>query len=175
MSLSLYFDTYASTAKLEDGESAPELVVLHGWGMHSLVWDEVIPGLLEKFQVTVIDLPGFGRSPMPGGDYDLEYLITHVLAVAPKKAVWLGWSLGGLVALAIAAKHPERVDGVIGVSCNPRFTRNEQWPSSNSPSRMRWNSSKFSSTLRSRNGLFLPGSVRVPRYSRASAALRSHT
>ena len=48
-------------------------------------------------------------------------------------------------------------------------------PSGNSPFFMRWNRSRFSSTLLSRQGEFLPGSVRVPRYSLISSFERSHT
>ncbi|MNU02531.1 hypothetical protein D3C72_2462690 [compost metagenome] len=55
------------------------------------------------------------------------------------------------------------------------FRRSVLLPSANSPFFMRVNRSRFSSTLRSRYGLFLPGSVRLPRYSRISSALRSQT
>ena len=48
-------------------------------------------------------------------------------------------------------------------------------PSGNSPARMRSNRSRLSSTGRSRHGLFFPGAVNVPRYSRISSAERSST
>ena len=100
MALQLYHDIFPAN---RDTDSAVDLVLLHGWGMSSLVWDEILPELLENFRVTVIDLPGFGRSPIPGGEYDLDYLSKHVLNVAPKEAVWMGWSLGAMVAMNIAA------------------------------------------------------------------------
>ena len=53
------------------------------------------------------------------------------------------------------------------------FARSTQAPSSNSPRRICSNRSRFSSTERSRYGLFLPGSVSVPRYARVSSAVRS--
>ena len=55
------------------------------------------------------------------------------------------------------------------------FARSVREPSGNSPFFIRSNRSRFSSTERSRHGLFFPGSVRVPRYSRSSSALRSQT
>lgn len=125
MALTLYHDTYAHTG---DQEKPADLVLLHGWGLHGQVWDAVIPALLEKFQVTVIDLPGFGRSPMPGGDYSLDYLVQHVLAVAPEKAVWIGWSLGGMVAMRMAAQFPERVTALVTVASTPQFVADEHWP-----------------------------------------------
>ncbi|MBL4607501.1 MAG: pimeloyl-ACP methyl ester esterase BioH, partial [Pseudomonadales bacterium] len=103
------------------------LVLIHGWGMSSLVWDEIMPELLENFRVTVIDLPGFGRSPIPGGEYNLDYLSKHVLNVAPKEAVWMGWSLGAMVAMNIAVKHPSRVNALISVTGTPSFIARDGW------------------------------------------------
>ena len=55
------------------------------------------------------------------------------------------------------------------------LARNVREPSGNSPARMRSKRSRFSVTLRFRNGLSRPGSVSVPRYSRISSAVRSQT
>ena len=123
--LTLYHDVYQSTSQ---NPNPPEMVLVHGWGTHSLVWDDVMPALLANFQVTVVDLPGLGRSPMPGGDYTLDYLIEHVLNIAPQRALWVGWSLGGLIAMGVASRHPERVSGLITVCSSPQFTASEDWP-----------------------------------------------
>ena len=124
--LVLYHDTYACTGPA--GDAAPGLVLLHGWGLHSVVWDPIVPALLEHYQVTVIDLPGMGRSPLPRGDYDLDYVLRHVLAVAPASAVWVGWSLGGEIVTAIAARHAHRVKALLLVATNPSFVQREGWP-----------------------------------------------
>ena len=55
------------------------------------------------------------------------------------------------------------------------FARSVRAPSGNSPFSIRSNRSRFSATVRSRYGLFLPGSVSVPRCSRISSAVRSQT
>lgn len=123
MSLTLYHDVFRS-----ESANPQALVLLHGWGLNALVWDDIMPALLKQFEVTVIELPGFGRSPLPGGDYTLDYLVEHVLKVAPARAVWLGWSLGGVVAAQIAAHYPERVDAVVTVATNACFVANETWP-----------------------------------------------
>lgn len=125
MALTLYHDTFACTGAQEN---PADLVLLHGWGLHSLVWDPIIPALLQHYRVTVIDLPGLGRSPIPGGDYNLDYLVEQVLAVAPQRAIWLGWSLGGMVAMRAAITHPDRISGLITVASSPQFVADERWP-----------------------------------------------
>ncbi|HEY9134768.1 MAG TPA: pimeloyl-ACP methyl ester esterase BioH [Pseudomonadales bacterium] len=123
--MQLYHDIFKPTGCSE--AAARDIVLLHGWGMNSLVWDEVIPELLKQHRVTVIDLPGLGRSPVPGGDYNLDYLSRHVAEVAPEKAIWMGWSLGGLVAMNIAIQHPEKVSALVSVAGTPSFVvRNDQ-------------------------------------------------
>lgn len=132
MSLGLYFDEYPSTQP--ENSAAVPLVLLHGWGMHSLVWDAVMPGLLASRPVVVIDLPGMGRSPLPGGEFTLDFMVDKVLQVAPPRALWLGWSLGGMVAARLAERFPERVAGLITVATNPRFVTGEDWPHAVPPS-----------------------------------------
>ena len=125
MSLTPYFDRFRSTSNRDD---PPEIVLLHGWGMHSLIWDPIVPGLLEHFQVTVVDLPGLGRSPLPNTDYNLDLLVEQVLLVAPRRAIWMGWSLGGMVALKAAHQQPERVRALVTVATSPKFTAAADWP-----------------------------------------------
>jgi pimeloyl-[acyl-carrier protein] methyl ester esterase len=125
VALQLYHDIFPAN---RETDSVVDLVLLHGWGMSSLVWDEIMPELLENFRVTVIDLPGFGRSPIPGGEYDLDYLSKHVLNVAPKEAVWMGWSLGAMVAMNIAVHHPDRVKALVSVTGTPSFIARDDWP-----------------------------------------------
>jgi pimeloyl-[acyl-carrier protein] methyl ester esterase len=105
----------------------PDLVLLHGWGMHSGVWQRVALKLSETFRVTLIDLPGFGRSPVLSDD-SVSSIIKHILEVAPLKATWIGWSLGGLIATKIASNFPERVTKLICVASSPKFLQEANWP-----------------------------------------------
>ena len=124
--LMLYHDTYHSTGPL--GSTAPDLVLLHGWGLHSIVFDPIVPFLLERYCVTVIDLPGMGRSPLPNAPLSVESILAQLAHVAPKRALWLGWSLGGSLAVAFAKAHPERVSGLILIASNPCFVQRTGWP-----------------------------------------------
>lgn len=105
----------------------PNLVLLHGWGIHSGIWQFVIPKLSKEFRITSIDLPGFGRSKALE-DNSIENIITYILDVAPSKAHWIGWSLGGLLATRIASKYPDRVEKLICVASSPKFLKTNDWP-----------------------------------------------
>ena len=105
----------------------PDLVLLHGWGLHSGVWEQTAALLAENFRVTLIDLPGHGRSPGLADHYSLTTLAQQLLASAPPHAMWLGWSLGGIIALHLAAQHHERVNKLILVASTPKFVNAPDW------------------------------------------------
>ena len=109
-----------------------ELVMLHGWGMNSSVWSDFAHELAADNQVTLIDLPGHGHSPYRGQD-SLEGWTDACLEVAPQRAVWLGRSLGSMIALQAAHRAPERVSGVMVVAGMPRFVQGYDWPHAMAP------------------------------------------
>jgi pimeloyl-[acyl-carrier protein] methyl ester esterase len=104
----------------------PELVLLHGWGMHSGIWGDWLGQLRRGFRVTAVDLPGHGNSPYRGAG-ELGQWASAVLEVAPPRAWWLGWSLGGLVALDAADQGRDRFDGLLLLASTPKFVADEAW------------------------------------------------
>jgi len=106
----------------------PELILLHGWGMHSGVWENVIESLIDHYRVTFLDLPGHGYSRLPASGHSLRDLSRAVAAVAPPQAIWVGWSLGGLIAQRVAIDTPERVAKLVLVSSSPCFVSRPDWP-----------------------------------------------
>ncbi|MEA3640686.1 MAG: alpha/beta fold hydrolase [Lamprobacter sp.] len=80
----------------------PNLVLLHGWGMNNAVWDALPATLTDRFQLHPIELPGHGQARFEPQWRDLPDWADTVLAQAPEQAIWLGWSLGALVALQAA-------------------------------------------------------------------------
>ena len=108
--------------------AGPPLVLLHGWGWHSGIWDPLLPVLSKKFQVYSLDLPGFGKSPLVTENYAIDAILPLILDAVPPKANWLGWSLGGLIAWHIAIHMPERVTQLITVASSPKFVQSPQWP-----------------------------------------------
>lgn len=123
MTPSLYSETFGQ---------GPDLLLLHGWGMHSGVWGEFAELLARDFRVTAVDLPGHGHS-RAANDASLAGWTDAVLAVAPDHAHWLGWSLGAQVALQAAATRPERVKRLLMFSGNPSFVRRPGWPTAMAP------------------------------------------
>lgn len=111
------------------GEGDTNLVLLHGWGVNSGIWDCIIERFSPHFRLHLVDLPGYGYSQNYGA-MDLSEMATIVLQNAPERAVWLGWSMGGLVASRIALDHPERVVALITVASSPCQIEkaNEGWP-----------------------------------------------
>lgn len=103
-----------------------DIVLLHGWGMNGAVWHQTVEALSQHYCVHVVDLPGFGHSHQAHFD-SIEHMAELVLASAPSKATWLGWSLGGLLAIHIAVHHPERVEKLITVASSPKFAAEKPW------------------------------------------------
>lgn len=118
---SLYWRTF--------GEGKLDLVLLHGWGLNAEVWRCITDRLAPHFRLHLVDLPGYGRS-QGFGVLSLREMAEVVLEKAPQQAVWLGWSMGGLVASKIALIAPERVQALISVASSPCFCARdaEQWP-----------------------------------------------
>jgi pimeloyl-[acyl-carrier protein] methyl ester esterase len=109
-----------------------DLVMIHGWGMNSSVWSDFAGELSQDYRVTLIDLPGHGHSPF-NGQQALATWATDCLAVAPPTAVWLGWSLGSMVALQAAHLAPQRVSGVMVMAGMPKFVQAQDWPHAMAP------------------------------------------
>ncbi len=108
-------DTYC-----EEHGSGPPLVLIHGLGGSTVAWQHVTPGLAEELRVIAYDLRGLGRASTPDPPYSIEQLVgdLHALleSLALERVALLGHSLGGAVALAYAAEHPERVAALVGVA-----------------------------------------------------------
>ena len=98
------------------------LVLVHGWGVNTAIWNALIPELEPEFEVHLIELPGYGDSPPTQPEMSLSEITDNVLSQAPDRAVWAGWSLGGTIALNAALTHPERIKKLQLISTTPPFS-----------------------------------------------------
>lgn len=105
----------------------PALVMIHGWAMHAGVFAPLVAKLEKNFTLYLVDLPGHGHSRASTLPLELDVVAQHIARNTPR-ALWLGWSLGGLVALHAAQTFPNAVRGLIMLCASPCFVRNAAWP-----------------------------------------------
>ncbi len=104
--------------------SAPPLILLHGGAANSHWWDWVAPRLAGPVRVLALDFPGHGKSEWPRPPrYRMEDLVRAVMAFAEGLDVGcldlVGHSMGGKVAMLVAAWHSRRVRSLVVVDATP--------------------------------------------------------
>jgi len=101
----------------EIGRGAP-LVLIHGLATTRRIWATVAPELARTRRVVMLDVPGFGESPPAGAGFELEAVAARIAGVLGDQAPFdlVGHSLGGGLALTLAARHPESVERLVLVA-----------------------------------------------------------
>jgi pimeloyl-ACP methyl ester carboxylesterase len=104
------------------GRGDPELVLLHGGAQNAHTWDSVALALARP--LIALDLPGHGHSDWrEDHDYgpraNADAVAVALEQLAPRAAAVIGMSLGGLTALALAARHPDLVRRLLLVDVTP--------------------------------------------------------
>ncbi|WP_199098245.1 pimeloyl-ACP methyl ester esterase BioH [Dyella sp. ASV21] len=122
--MSLHIETH--------GHGEIPVVILHGWAMHGGMMEPLCEVLADRCTLHVVDLPGHGYSRH--SELSLEpSACAQAIAERTPPAIWLGWSLGGLIALTAALEHPQHARG-LGVICGtPKFSRDDSWPYGSDP------------------------------------------
>src|SRR5512139_75955 len=113
-------DLGGPVAYADFGGEGPTLVLLHGLGGNHLNWLPAAPMLARHARVLAVDLLGFGRTPGAGRGYGLgaqaAMLRRFMTEVAGTRSIVVGNSMGGTLALHVAATSPDLVAGVVLVS-----------------------------------------------------------
>lgn len=104
--------------------AAPAIVFLHGLGVSGWMWHDQVRHLSGRFRCLVVDLPGSGAShAVPWESFaGTADAVAEIAAGTPAgRAHVVGLSLGGYVAVTLAARRPEVVDGVVvsGITTGP--------------------------------------------------------
>jgi 2-succinyl-6-hydroxy-2,4-cyclohexadiene-1-carboxylate synthase len=103
--------------------SGPPLVLVHGFTGSIDTWGPVRTFLGSRHLVVAVDLPGHGRSPAPPRAWRLPDVARAIVTTLDRldiaRAAWLGYSLGGRVALHAAVAYPSRVERLVLESSSP--------------------------------------------------------
>ncbi|MCG8310545.1 MAG: alpha/beta hydrolase [Cytophagales bacterium] len=99
----------------ESGEGFP-VVFIHGFCESSNIWKALSKDLSNEFRIICLDLPGFGKSPLPKKDFSLEEIGDHIIdwlkGLGIERCIVIGHSLGGYIALEMLRKHYDFVTAI---------------------------------------------------------------
>jgi pimeloyl-[acyl-carrier protein] methyl ester esterase len=132
---------------VEINGTGPDIVLLHGWGLNLRVWDGLVDELRSRFRLITLDLPGHGKSswtPARGTPAEQAWLVHSTLSRISRRYALLGWSLGGQIALDLAAAMPAPIERLILIASTPRFAAAPDWPHGMKPAAL----AKMASQLR---------------------------
>lgn len=100
-----------------DSGKGTAIVLLHGFLENQTMWQDFVPELSKKHRIITLDLLGHGESGCLGYVHSMEENALVVKAILKqlkiRKAIFVGHSMGGYVALAFAEMHPKTVKGLV--------------------------------------------------------------
>jgi 3-oxoadipate enol-lactonase len=118
---------YDFTGSPED----PCLVFINSLGTDLRIWDDVIPNLNDRFYVVRYDKRGHGLSDVPSGPYTIDLFTADLVRLLDylnvSKAVLVGMSVGGLIAMNTAVQYPQRVETLILCDTLAKFGTADYW------------------------------------------------
>ena len=101
------------------------IIMLHGWGMNSSVFDGICAELRKTREVVCVDLPGYG-----GSDWDESLSFGEQVERMAEKLPHgeiLGWSMGGMYALEMVRERPDQFSQIFLACFNPCFVQRDDW------------------------------------------------
>jgi 3-oxoadipate enol-lactonase len=119
--------------QIDGREGAPWVVFSNSLMTNLSMWDEQAAALSGDFRVLRYDQRGHGGTDAPAGAYSFDVLTADVVALFDAlgigRAHFVGLSMGGMTAVALAEHHPTRVDRLIPCDCGPASTPQsaQQW------------------------------------------------
>jgi pimeloyl-[acyl-carrier protein] methyl ester esterase len=95
------------------------LVFIHGFGFNKSIWSGVVKEMKRTHTCYLVDLPGFGYSEF--NPCTLAHLLSELIGLLPSSFALCGWSLGGVVGLAMSLLAKTPVTHFISVTSDPGF------------------------------------------------------
>lgn len=116
----LYATVYGTQIHYVERGKGPVVILIHGLGDNTDVWQTTLEALGAKYRVIAYDQPGFGKSDKPFISYRIgtmvDFLDGFMKALHIEHASLVGNSMGGWVAVDFALRHPEKVDRLVLIS-----------------------------------------------------------
>ncbi len=104
---------------LEAGSGDPPLLFVHGWTCNHTHWRDQVSHFAKDHRVVAVDLRGHGQSDAPDQDYAIEGFVDDVAwfirELGLQKPVIIGHSMGGVIAMNLARRHPDLVRAIVMV------------------------------------------------------------
>jgi pimeloyl-[acyl-carrier protein] methyl ester esterase len=97
------------------------LIFIPGWGFHASIWQEIAKQFSDN-ATHLLELP-----PLHDEALSINVITAKLIASCPNNAILVGWSLGGLIATALATNYPAHFSHLILLSSTPRFTADNNW------------------------------------------------
>jgi 3-oxoadipate enol-lactonase len=114
----------------DDGGEKPPVMLIHGVGADGTSWDQIAAALAPAFRILRLDLRGHGQSGHIEGALTLDGLVRDVVDALDTCAVpaahIVGFSLGGMIAQALALQHADRVQRLVLLSAIAGRTAEER-------------------------------------------------
>jgi 3-oxoadipate enol-lactonase len=121
-------DVYAVVSGIAD---APVVVLSNSLGSTHRMWDAQLAELEKRFRVVRYDTRGHGGSPVPDGPYSIDDLADDLVALLDRlgveRARLVGLSLGGMTAMRVAGRNPERVERLALLCTGAQLPPAEPW------------------------------------------------
>jgi len=103
-----------------DEGRGPALLLIHGLGSNAKGWDRNIDDWARDHRVIAVDLPGYGYSSKGPYEYSMDFYVTVLSelldGLGVDRAVWVGHSMGGQIALTAALERPDKVSSLVLIS-----------------------------------------------------------
>ncbi len=109
----------------------PVVVFSNSLGSAHRMWDAQLAAFEERFRVVRYDTRGHGRSPVPGGPYSIDDLADDLVALLDSfdiaRTHLVGLSLGGMTAMRVAARNPDRIDRLAVLCTGAQLPPSAAW------------------------------------------------
>jgi len=116
--------SFTGPESTSSGSATRPIVLLHGFTQTGASWAPIVAELRSRAPIIVPDAPGHGGSSRVRAD--LWRTADLLVETVGRPALWVGYSMGGRMALHVALAHPDQVEGLVLISTTPGIDSPEQ-------------------------------------------------